>query len=116
MGQPAITINLMTHEQLVEITRREIERYDAFSPVAEFYTLMDENQQRYAVVVVPNLPRPWASNVVVMAQVIGETVIIIEDTTDKPLYEALMMNGNIPRQQIVLIYAGETTDLLPKSE
>lgn len=108
MGQ--LVISLMTHEQLVEITRREVEQYDAYSPVASFYTLMDEGQNRYAVVTVPNLPRPWASNVVVMAQVVGEKVIIIEDTTDKPLYEALMVNGNVPRQQIVLVYTGEKID------
>jgi hypothetical protein len=106
MGQ--LVINLMTHEQLIEITRREVERYDAYSPIAESYTLIDEGQKRYAVVVAPNLPRPWPARVVVMAQVVDEKVLIIEDTTDKPLVDALMVNGSVRREQIVLLYAGET--------
>jgi hypothetical protein len=108
MGQ--LVANLITHEQLVEITRREVERYAAYSFTSESYTLLDEGQKRYAVVDVPNLPRPYSSQIVVMAQVMGEKVIIIEDITDKPLYEALMVNGKVPRQQIVLVYAGETVE------
>jgi hypothetical protein len=44
----------------------------------------------------------------VLAQVVGDKVIILEDRTDKPLYEALMINGGIPREQIILAYAGES--------
>jgi hypothetical protein len=43
-----------------------------------------------------------------MARVVGDKIFIDEDTTDKPLYEALMANAGIPREQIVLAYAGET--------
>jgi hypothetical protein len=43
-----------------------------------------------------------------MAKVVDDKVIILEDTTDKPLYEALMVNGGIPRERIILAYKGET--------
>jgi hypothetical protein len=43
---------------------------------------------------------------VVMAQVVGEKAVIIEDVTDKPLVEALIAGG-IPREKIVLAYQGE---------
>jgi hypothetical protein len=34
--------------------------------------------------------------------VVGDKVIIIEDNTDKPLVDALMVNGGVPREQITL--------------
>lgn len=102
MGQ--LVKNLMTHENLVEITRREVQAYAEYDGLsADFYSLHDDSQKRYAVVAVPHFPRPWASRVVVMAQVVGEKVIIIEDRTDKPLYEVLMVNAHVPREQIVLV-------------
>jgi hypothetical protein len=42
-----------------------------------------------------------------MARVVGNKVIIEEDTTDRPLVEALIRCG-IPREHIILVYAGET--------
>ncbi|MBZ0286094.1 MAG: XisI protein [Anaerolineae bacterium] len=92
---------------LSEITRREVALYIAHSDTSKFYSLMDEAQKLYAVVSVPHLPRPWPSRVVVMAQVVGDKVIVIEDNTDKPLVDALMVNGGVPREQIILAYAGE---------
>jgi hypothetical protein len=41
-----------------------------------------------------------------MARVVGETVLIDEDITDRPLWEELVRAG-IPRERIVLLYAGE---------
>lgn len=46
------------------------------------------------------------AGIVVMARVVGSIVIIDEDTTDRPLYKELMRAG-IPREQIILAYAGE---------
>ncbi len=93
---------------LEAITRREVSRYQAQSFQSTLYALHDDEQKLYAVVSVPHLPRPWPSRIVVMAQVVDDQVVIIEDSTDKPLYEALMVNGGIPRENITLAYAGET--------
>jgi hypothetical protein len=89
-------------------TRAEVEQYAAFSFTSDAYTLFDDERKLYAAVSVPHLPRPWPSRVIVMAQVVGGNVIIIEDITDKPLVDALMHNAGIPREHIVLAYQGET--------
>ena len=41
-----------------------------------------------------------------MARMYGEQIIIEDDNTDRPLYQSLLQRG-IPRNQIVLAYAGE---------
>lgn len=99
-------------ERLAEITRQEVERYVGRSDMSTLYSIMDEDQKLYSVVTVPNLPRTFPSRVVVLAQVKNDKIIILEDTTDKPLVDALMVNGGIPREQIILAYQGEQ---LPES-
>ncbi len=95
-------------KEVVEVVRHEVADYaDAQTYKAATYFTQDDRQQIYSVVVVPELPRPFPARVVVMARVVADKVIIDEDTTDRPLYEALMRAG-IPREQIVLAYAGET--------
>jgi hypothetical protein len=42
-----------------------------------------------------------------MARVVGDSIVIEVDTTDKPLVDALTGNQNIPREKIILAYAGE---------
>lgn len=92
---------------LVEITRREVDMYAGNSFKSTTYFVADELKRLYVVISVADLPRPWLPRVEVMAQVIGKKVIIIEDNTDKPLVDALMINGGVPRDQIILAYAGE---------
>jgi len=98
----------ITLTALETITRTEVEKYIPISYTSSYYALLDDAQKLYAVVSVPHLPRPWPSRIVVMAQVVGDKVIIIEDITDKPLVDALMVNGGVPRDKIILAYAGET--------
>jgi hypothetical protein len=88
--------------------REEVDKYIAHSDTSVFLAVHDDEQKLYAVISVPHLPRPWPSRVVVMAQVHDEYVVIIEDITDKPLYEALVANGGVPREKIILAYRGET--------
>jgi hypothetical protein len=98
---------VITAQELCKATRREIERYIGFSPQANLYPLLDDTHQTYAVVIVPHWPRQLPAEIVVMARVVGEQIVIEEETTDKPLVEALMVNAGIPREQIVLAYSGE---------
>jgi len=92
---------------LVEVTRAEVDQYAGPSLGAVTIPVFDERQQLYTVIIVPDRPRPFPARVVVMAQVVNDKVVIIEDTTDKPLVDALMQAG-VPREKIVLAYAGET--------
>lgn len=53
-----------------------------------------------------NIVREDIALVVVLARVVGDKVVIEEDNTDKKLIDALRQRG-IPREQIILAYAGE---------
>ncbi len=92
---------------LAELTRREVERYAGHSDESNLYFLSDDKQQSYAVVDVPHTPRSYSPEIVVMAHVVGNFIVIDEDTTDKPLFEALMINAHISREKIILAYQGE---------
>lgn len=93
---------------LIEIIRREVKRYAGYSPIAKLYPILDDTSQTYAVIIIEDDPAARPAYVVVMARLVGDKVVIDEDSTfDKPLYEALMVNGGIPREQIILAYAGE---------
>ena len=101
---------------LVDIVRREVGLYAGNAQGIQHYTAFDDDNQLYAVVAVPenaNLRPTW---VPVMARIMDGIVIIDEDTSvDKPLYQALMVNGGIPREKIVLAYKGETLPADPLS-
>ncbi len=87
-------------QQIVE----DYARGETFKAVT--YPVSDPVHQTYTVIVVPEYPRKYKSGVVVAARVVGHRVIIEEDITDRPLWEELVRAG-IPRQHIVLSYAGE---------
>jgi hypothetical protein len=89
------------------ITRREVEKYVGYSPQEQLYAVIDAEHHRYAVVGIPNWPRTLSASIVVLARIVGHQIVIEEDTTDKPLYQALMANASVPRHQIILAYAGE---------
>jgi hypothetical protein len=97
----------LSNVELAEITRREVERYVATWHEGRMLTILDDAQKRYIVVDLPHYPRRFPAGIVVMARVEGDLIIIEEDTTDRPLMDALMVNGQIPREQIVLAYMGE---------
>lgn len=96
------------HQSLADITRQEVERYVGHSDESNLYFLTDDKQLAYAVVDVPNNPRTYPTEIVVMARVVGDYIVIDEDTTDKPLVEALIVNAGLPREKIVLAYQGES--------
>ncbi len=93
---------------LVGIVRREVEAYaDGDWWEANAYVVSDAIRKIYTVVVVPAYPRKYKAGLVVMVRIVGDQVIIEHDTTDHALYEELVAAG-IPREQIILTYAGET--------
>lgn len=98
---------------LANIVKQEVVRYAGNAHQAKLYPILDDVNQTYAVVIVEEDPAARPAWVVVMAQVVDEHIIIEEDTSlDKNLVDALVDNGSIPREQIVLAYMGET---LPES-
>jgi hypothetical protein len=95
--------------ELEDTIRREVEDYAGSVYKAKTYFITDSKRHIYVVVVIPDHDHPTDTKpaVVVMARIVGNQVIIDEDITDRPLYEELLRCG-IPREHIVLAYAGET--------
>jgi XisI protein len=104
----------MTNARLAEITRQEVVRYAGNAHQARLFPILDDTSQTYAVVIIEDDPAARPAWVVVMARVVGDKILIEEDASlDKPLVDALVVNGGIPREQIVLAYAGETLASYP---
>jgi XisI protein len=98
-------------DRVIDITgivQREVEDYAVSGFNIALYPVSDHPRQIYTVIVIPEYDsrKKIDPGIVVMARIVGDTVIIDEDTTDRPLYKELMRAG-IPREQIILAYAGE---------
>lgn len=95
-------------EQLDQIVREEVSKYagNGRGANAILFPLIDTLHHTYAVTAIDYPTRNDYAMVVVFARVVGDQVVIEEDTTDKKLVDALLQRG-IPRSQIVLAYAGE---------
>lgn len=93
--------------ELTAIVAREVADYaNARDWKARSFFVADLERHIYAVIGIPDMPRPFPSQIDVMARVVGDKVVIEEDITDRPLYEALLQAG-IPRHQLILVYAGD---------
>jgi|GEM_PF-2495619 hypothetical protein len=96
---------------LIDVVRHEVYLYHSpmvIGGISGYF--FDETQQLYGVLTRSDKSPAEVWYTVVMAQVKDDKVIILTDRTDRPLYEALMINGGLRRDQIVLAYAGETLE------
>jgi hypothetical protein len=95
---------------LAEILKAEVAAYAGNGQGANvrLFAVLDDDQQVYTVNTVRYPERTRPANVMVMARILGEQVVIEEDRTDRPLLEALLQAG-LKREQIILAYAGEAT-------
>src|SRR5690348_9168630 len=95
-------------ENLAQIVADEVRKYaaDGIGMNIRFFPIIDEKHQIYAVNAVDNPVRKYAAGVVVLARIVADKVVIEDDNTDKPLVDALLQQG-VPREQIILAYAGE---------
>jgi hypothetical protein len=97
----------LSEAELVERTRHEVEKYAGTSFHAKAYSISDDMRQTYVVTGIENEIGRDHSWIIVQARVVGDTVIVDEDTVmDKKLVYALLQAG-VPREQIVLAYEGE---------
>src|SRR5688572_13049404 len=96
------------HKSLAQIVQAEVEQYAGNTHDAQLYAISDWERQIFTIVAVPQLEEERPAWVMLMARVLGDTIVIEEDTAlDKPLHEALIINQDIPREKIVLAYKGE---------
>jgi hypothetical protein len=96
-------------DELTAIVRQEVSEYARVRGwKSNVYYVEDDQRQIYTVIAVPTSDHPLITkaSVTLLARVIGDKVVIDQDLTDRPLFEALEEAG-IPRDQIILAYAGE---------
>lgn len=94
---------------LEAIVEEVVRSYATAAYKAKTYYAQNLEDGLHTVIFVPdaNYPVEMETEVVVTARIVGQHVVIEQDTTDKPLYQELLRRG-IPRENIVLAYAGET--------
>lgn len=91
---------------LVTTVQREVEDFELPTLLGTSYAISDTTRQRYTVLVVPDSSHKFDAGITVLTRVVDDKVIIDEDLTDRPLWKELVRAG-IPREQIILAYAGE---------
>lgn len=99
-----------TLTNLTEIVRREVKWYALPGLQSTSYFFADDENHVYTVIDVPDATRKFRSKVALIVRVVGDKVIIEEDQNDRPLWETLVQQG-IPRENIILTYAGESASI-----
>jgi hypothetical protein len=95
-------------EAPVTIVENEITNYQRPALHGQTYLVMDKAHQIYSILFVPNnIQQHLKPGIILLVRIIEEMIVIDEDITDRPLYQALVRAG-IPREKIILRYAGET--------
>lgn len=71
------------------------------------YLMSNDDETAFAVVASASVRGKPVINTGILARIEGNLIIIERDMNDKQLVDALVQNG-VPREKIVLAYAGET--------
>jgi hypothetical protein len=85
----------------------EIQKYAKVGRYGQSYLTRNDIDYVYIVASFGELDDERFSFTSLMVRIIADKIIIEEDRNSDPLYEALVQAG-IPREQIILAYAGET--------
>jgi hypothetical protein len=96
----------MDRTELTTIVQQSVFDYAGGGNNIEVFAVANADKTVFAVLIVDSPVHQQDADIVVMARLVDEYVVIEEDTTDYPLLEVLLKRG-IPRQQIVLARAGE---------
>ncbi len=94
-------------DNLAEIVKKVVFAYASKGPNIRTFALANEDEKVYAVNIVDTKVHLRPAGVMVIARVEGDTVIIEDDLTDRPLVDALVAAG-IPREKIVFADEMET--------
>jgi hypothetical protein len=91
---------------IADIIEHEINEYVGPLYKGTLYPIFDHSSNVYSLLAVPHYPKAFQPGVILLARIVGDKVILDVDTTDRPLVNALVEAG-IPREKIVLAYAGD---------
>jgi hypothetical protein len=93
-------------DMLIETLRQTLIGYAGKGLNGYSYLTVDDQQQVFAVVDFGWYKDERIADAGLIVRLEGDTIIIERDLNDKMLMDALVQAG-IPRQQIILAYAGE---------
>ncbi|MCL4250032.1 MAG: XisI protein [Anaerolineae bacterium] len=71
------------------------------------YLTHSDDGSVFTVVGVGTVQGKHVANISLFVRIVGDKVIVERDQNDKPLVDALIQAG-VPREQIILAYAGES--------
>jgi hypothetical protein len=99
-------MDTVTAEKLQNTLREAVRGYATLALNGVSYFMSNEDARAYAVVFIGETPHERIADAGLIARVADDRIIIEQDMGNKPLVETLIASG-VPREQIVLAYAGE---------
>lgn len=97
----------MDKSTLSQILLEELNDYVGRGANVVVLPVYDHERHTYALATVDYPKRQHPADIAILTRLVDNFVVIDEDLTDKKLVDALLHRG-IPREQIVLVYEGET--------
>lgn len=96
-------------DRLNQILKQAVAGYAGEALNGYSYVTSTTDDMMFTVVSVGNIHGQHIVDVGLIARILNQKIIIEHDVNDKPLVDALLQAG-VPRQQIVLAYAGEPVE------
>jgi hypothetical protein len=96
-------------DNLKAIVEREIRAYAGQGINGEMYFTHSDDGAVMSLVFTGVVRGKTVSGTSILARVLDDSVVVLEDRTNKPLVDALVQAG-VPRERIVLAYAGEAVE------
>jgi hypothetical protein len=93
-------------DTLNEILKRTMMGYTGRALNGHSYLTANDDKTLFTVISFGNIRERRIVNTGLVARIVDNHIIIDHDANNKPLIDALLQAG-IPREQIVLAYAGE---------
>ena len=95
-------------DNIRRIVRTEVRKYAGSGRGlnVRLFPILDDENATYTVSAIAHPRHEELADVVVLARIVKDIVVIEEDMTDKKLVDALIQAG-IKREQICLAYAGD---------
>jgi XisI protein len=97
-------------DTLKEVVKREVKAYAGKVLNDVSYFMVNDANDVFAVVDIAKSRGQHIAESGLIVRLIGDKVIIEQDTNDHPLVDALLQAG-VPRETIVLAYANEGKDV-----
>ncbi len=102
-------------DRVIDILKKTLAGYTGKALNGYSYLASSSDERLFTVISIGHVPNKRIVNSGLIVQVVGNRIVIERDINDKPLVDALVQNG-IPREQIILAYAGEPVEeLIPDS-